>query len=274
MGMLAIGHDITERKEVESALQKSEELFHSLIDVLDTSEVGVFVLDSDFRVVWVNQSIERIFGLRRDDIMGKDKRRLVNEKVKTIFEDPELFSKKVLATYNDNTYIENFECHVLSDGKHEECWLEHLSHPIQSGLYKGGRIEHYYNITKQKRAEAQVRASLQEKEVLLAEVHHRVKNNLQIISSLLDMKIMRTDDQQVIDFFEDARSKIYTMGLIHSQLYQSEQFGQIEMKRHIMELVDYLTQAYAGEKRITLVIEASGVYLSLNHAIPSPVFSL
>ena len=119
-----------------------------------------------------------------------------------------------------------------------------------------------------KRSEEQVKASLNEKETLLAEIHHRVKNNLQIISSLLDLRAMRTDNQQVIDLFEDARSKIHTMALIHSQLYQSQQFGRVEMKHHIMELVDYLAQIYAMGRRINSIVETNETYLSLNYAIP------
>ena len=82
------------------------------------------------------------------------------------------------------------------------------------------------------------------------------------------MRIMRADNQQVIALFEDARSKIHTMAMIHSQLYQSEQFGRIEMKRHIMELAKYLSQIYATGKRINTIVESNEVYLSLNRAIP------
>jgi PAS domain S-box-containing protein len=97
--------------------------------------------------------LERYFGLRRDKIIGKDKRQLIRERIKDTFEDPESFAENVLATYDDNTYIENFECHVLPDGEREERWLEHWSQPIRSGLYAGGRIEHYTDITERKRAE-------------------------------------------------------------------------------------------------------------------------
>jgi len=120
-----------------------------------------------------------------------------------------------------------------------------------------------------KQAEEQIKASLKEKEFLLKEVHHRVKNNLQIISSLLDMRIMRTDNQQVIDLFEETRSKIHTMALIHTQLYRSERFDQINMGAHIRELVDYLSKIYAKrDVLITPVIQHSDVYLSITQAIP------
>ena len=150
--------DINERKWALEAMQKSEERYRSLTnDVLDSSAVGIFILDSDFQVVWVNESLERYFGLRREDVIGKDKRQLIRERIKGNFADPEGFEEKVIATYGNNTYVENFECHVLPDGKRKERWLEHWSQPIRSGLYAGGRVEHYYDITERKRVEEALR---------------------------------------------------------------------------------------------------------------------
>ncbi|MFQ5865705.1 MAG: PAS domain S-box protein [bacterium] len=154
--------DITESKLAGEALRESEERYRSLTDdVLDSSGVGIIILDGDFRVVWINQALQRFFGLKREEVIGKDKRQLINQGIKDIFEDPESFVRKVLATYENNTYVENFECHVLPDNQREERWLEHWSQPIRSGLYAGGRIEHYYDITERKRAEEQLRKSRQ-----------------------------------------------------------------------------------------------------------------
>lgn len=157
------------RYNMEKKLKESEEKYRSLTDdVLDSSKVGIFIIDSDFRVVWMNSSLESYFGIRRDEVIGKDKRELILRRIKTIFEDSETFVKKVLATYNNNTYIENFECHVIPDNNREERWLEHWSQPICSGLFAGGRIEHYYNISQAKRAE-------KEKERLHAQLAHSEK---------------------------------------------------------------------------------------------------
>ena len=86
-------------------------------DVLDGSDIGLFVLDADFRIVWITRSIERFFGLSRAEVIGQDKRKLIQERIQSIFEDARGFSERVLATYDDNTYVESFECHVLPDGE-------------------------------------------------------------------------------------------------------------------------------------------------------------
>lgn len=123
----------------EEALRESEQRYRTLTDdVLDTSAVGLFILDASFRVVWVNQAMERYFGIRREQVIGKDKRQLIHAYIKRLMEDPDDFIQKVFATYDNNTYVETFECHVLPDGDREDRWLEHWSQPIHSGLYRGG----------------------------------------------------------------------------------------------------------------------------------------
>jgi len=149
-----------EHRQAEEVLGGSEEKNHRLInDILDSSKVGVFILDSDFRVVWLNQALESYFGIRRAEVIGKDKRQLIHAQIKNIFEDSERFAEKVLATYENNSYVENFECHVLPDGERQERWLEHWSQPIPSGSYAGGRIEHYTDITERKKMEETLKNS-------------------------------------------------------------------------------------------------------------------
>lgn len=98
-----------------------------LKDVLDFTKVGIFVLDRSFRVVWINRAIEELFGIQREQVIGKDKRKLIEETIKHIFEDPEEFASKVLATYQQNDYVENFICHILEGPGRKERWVEHWS---------------------------------------------------------------------------------------------------------------------------------------------------
>ena len=125
-------------------------------DVLDDVEVGIFVLDEDFDVAWINEATERYFGLDRDQVLGQDKRELIEAHIASIVEESDAFAETVLATYEDNTYTEHFECHVTAGEHRTERWLEHRSKPIETGEYAGGRVELYYDVTARKRSEQQL----------------------------------------------------------------------------------------------------------------------
>jgi two-component sensor histidine kinase len=117
-------------------------------------------------------------------------------------------------------------------------------------------------------SEKRLMASLREKDVLLKEVHHRVKNNLQIIASLLDMSKRRAEYPETIDLLNEALSKIFTMSLIHTQLYQSDRFDEINMGSNIRNLVNQLSLFYCGDRSIELSINAPDIFLSVNQALP------
>jgi PAS domain S-box-containing protein len=143
-----------DRHRIESELRRSEEAYRSLInDVFDTSMVAVIILDKDFNVVWSNAATEVYFGIKRELVLGKDKRILINEHLKCAFADPDDYATRLLSAYSEQRFSERFECHVLPDEHREERWLEHWSQPIRTGMYAGGRIEHYTDISAHKRLE-------------------------------------------------------------------------------------------------------------------------
>lgn len=123
-------------------------------------------------------------------------------------------------------------------------------------------------ITERQLSEKRLMASLKEKDVLLKEVHHRVKNNLQIISSLLDMSKRRAKHPETIDQLSEAHAKIFTMSLIHTQLYQSDRFDEINMGKYIRDLTTQLAQFHCGDRNISLQINAAEIYLSVTQALP------
>ncbi len=126
------------------------------------------------------------------------------------------------------------------------------------------------DITERKLVEQKIKQSLDEKEILLREVHHRVKNNLQIISGLLDMDgIKMVGGKDSFELFNDARSRIHTMALIHSQLYQSERFDKINLVKHTQDLINYISAVHASRHvNIVPVIEDFDVTISVTQAIP------
>jgi len=124
-------------------------------------------------------------------------------------------------------------------------------------------------ISERKRVEEQIKASLQEKEVLLREIHHRVKNNLQVISSLLNLQAGYIKDKQILKAFTESQMRIRSMSLIHEQLYKSKDLARIDFSRYIRELTDNLKRSYGmASSLVEFNIDVGRVSLGIDMAIP------
>lgn len=116
-------------------------------------------------------------------------------------------------------------------------------------------------------SEAELRDSLREKEVLLKEIHHRVKNNLQIVSSLLNLQSLKVSNEQVLGLLKESQDRIRSMALIHERLYSSNDFARIELRGYLEELIKYLRNSYdAFSTEVT--IDAEPISMPLDTAIP------
>ena len=125
------------------------------------------------------------------------------------------------------------------------------------------------DITERKEAEEQIHASLAEKEVLLKEIHHRVKNNLQIISSLLHLQSVKLEDEALLRAFDDSQHRIRSMALIHEELYQSGDLARIDFVAYVRRLTDNLFESYGvDESQIGLGVEVDNLLLTIDKAIP------
>jgi PAS domain S-box-containing protein len=156
-----------ERHRIESMVRRREQEYRSLInDVFNTSMVAVLILDHAYRVVWCNEATEVYFGIKRERLIGRDSRRVIEEDLKCVFADPDDYSARLLAAYESGEFTDRFECHVTPDDGREDRWLEHWSQPIRQGLYAGGRIEQYTDITARKRLEIAEREQRQFTEAL------------------------------------------------------------------------------------------------------------
>ncbi|WP_088890824.1 histidine kinase dimerization/phosphoacceptor domain -containing protein [Leptolyngbya ohadii] len=135
----------------------------------------------------------------------------------------------------------------------------------QSELYQQVQNE----LKERKRTEEQLKLSLKEKEVLLKEIHHRVKNNLQVISSVLRLQSDYIKDERVLALFNDSQNRIRSMALIHEKLHQSSNLLKINFDEYIRDLADNLLRSYgASSQAATLRTEAIDVWLSIDTAIP------
>ena len=120
-----------------------------------------------------------------------------------------------------------------------------------------------------KHDEEQIRSSLKEKEILLGEIHHRVKNNMQIISSLLKLQSSKINDEKQVDIFKNAEDRIRSMSLIHETLYQSKDFANVDFNGYVKSISNYLLRSYiVTSGAIKLNLEIEDITLGLDHAIP------
>ncbi|MEA3323995.1 MAG: histidine kinase dimerization/phosphoacceptor domain -containing protein [Euryarchaeota archaeon] len=143
-----------------------------------------------------------------------------------------------------------------------------ISQPLTELLMAYG-LSFRERLDEQKRSEDRIKASLNEKEVLLREIHHRVKNNLQVILSLLDMQARSAKDKNVKDALSESINRVYTMSLIHNQLYESENLSEVNMRGFVDNLVRQLLYVYSiQDTRITPNVSVADSPLPISIAVP------
>jgi two-component sensor histidine kinase len=130
-------------------------------------------------------------------------------------------------------------------------------------------MEGMWSLLQRQRAEEKIRKSLEEKGVLLKEIHHRVKNNLQIISSLLSLQTGQIKDPQSLELLRESQNRIRSMALIHERLYRSEDFSRVDFEQYVNGLATFLVRSYAnGSRTCNLRVDVRDVYLGVDIAIP------
>ena len=125
-----------------------------------------------------------------------------------------------------------------------------------------------HDITERKRAEQAIRASLEEKDVLLEEIHHRVKNNLQVISSLVSLQADSLRDPHLREVFDDVRDRVRSMALVHEKLYQSENLAEVDFAEYAGSLLQQLVRAHRRVSKIAVKLDLHPVTLSVETAVP------
>jgi PAS domain S-box-containing protein len=244
--------DITERKRIEEALLDSEELLRITLDnILDP----VFITDNEGRFTFICSNIPFILGYAVEEIRAMGN-------ISALFGEA-LFPLEELERQGE---IRNIDCVIAcKDGSSNDYLVT-----VKRVSIKEGTVLYVCRcITERKRAEEKIRASLAEKEVLLKEVHHRVKNNMQIISSLLELQSDYIPDERSRACLRESQNRIRSMALIHERLYESEDLSSIDLGEYISDLSQYLFNSYAVEsERVSLNIDAGNIYLDINRAVP------
>jgi PAS domain S-box-containing protein len=250
--------EITERQRADNALKESQERYRLLVETMGD---GFGIQDKNGLITYVNDKFCQMLDYKLDELVGRPVVDFLDDQNKQILKD---HIRKRKAGMNESYEI----TWNRRDGRRLPALMSPQSLYDKKGEFAGS-FAVITDISNLKRAEKKIKASLAEKKVLLREIHHRVKNNFEIISSLLDMSRIHAENKAVHKHLTDAQTRIHSMALIHDQLYEKDQFDRIDMGEHIKELVDSLFVLYSSsEKRINPVTESSPVYLSVSQATP------
>jgi PAS domain S-box-containing protein len=250
-------HDITEQKKAQDKLKKSEKTFRELVE---RASDGIAIIQ-DKRFQYVNKKLAEMHGCSTEDMLGdyffnyvseKEKQRVIerNEKRSRGEDVPTIYASEIVTKEGKEKPVEFNAGMVTYNGK-----------PANMVLVR--------DITERKKAENRLKKSLKEKDVLLREIHHRVKNNMQIMSSLLRLQAAGTKDKMAKKILQESRGRIYTMALVHEKLYQSKDLSNIDMGRYIQVFVPHLFHTFdASARKISLHMQCESVELDITRAIP------
>ncbi|HUI20382.1 MAG TPA: PAS domain S-box protein [Methylocella sp.] len=259
--VLAAIVDITDRKRKEEELRCSQERFRGAIE---GSPTALIMVSHQGRIEMMNHQAEQIFGYSRDELLGQPIERLVPERLRN--RHPEFRA----------SFFANPEPRPMDGGRGlyglrkdgSEFPVEIGLNPVrtENGIVVIAAIA---DITSRKQKEERIAAALKEKDVLLNEVHHRVKNNLQIVTSILHLQSAKIKDQAALAVLQDCESRIKSMALIHQMLYESNDFAEVNFGHFLQSLAAALEDSYdIDPNRIGVSINAEAVHLPLDTAIP------
>jgi PAS domain S-box-containing protein len=259
--ILGITYNITERELVQEKLKAQHEFLQT---ILDTNPNLIFVKDREGKFILVNQAFANALGTKVENLLGlRDADLHINEADVQRFIDQD---QEVITTLQQKFIPE--EAYYNRSGELQ--WFQTIKKPIFSSDGQFCQVLGVStNITQRKIAEIQIQESLREKEVLLQEIHHRVKNNLQVISSLLDLQSQHIEEQATLELFRESCNRIKAMALVHENLYKFKDFARINFAEYIENLANYLFAAYGvNGENINLELELEQVTLKLDTAIP------
>lgn len=244
-----------------TARNRSQEMVRLAVEAAPN---GMVMTNSTGLITLVNSQIETLFGYSREELIGMP----IDVLVPLRFRENH---PKVRKSYSHNPISRTM-------GKGRDLFALHKDgreFPVEIGLNPlhtdlGTMIlASVVDITERKKSEEKLKSSLREKEILLSEIHHRVKNNLQIIDSLIGMQSENVTNKQVLSAFQESQNRVRSIAMIHQILYESQDFSKVEIEHVMQILVENLTQSYGiGEDQVKINLDVASVHLPIDKSIP------
>ncbi len=251
-----ISIDITDLKNTEEALRQSETRYRSFVD---RANDGIVIIFKE-RVVYANERAAKLLGYKIEDALNQPIARFI----------PRPYRQMLMDRYRKRIHGERvpsiYETELLNaDSSHVQVEINAALIPYDGNVASMLIIR---DITERKKIEKQIQTSLREKEILLQEIHHRVKNNFQVIMSLMNLQAGQTKDSATQQLCREHNFRIRSMALVHEKLYQSEDFSTINYKEYVEDMVRELSRSYRVSYDVKLHFEIGDVSLGLSMAIP------
>jgi len=251
--------DISWRKEIEERLLNQARFLESLIE---TIPIPYLYKNSDLRHTMCNTSLLEFMNLERECFIGR-----------TVFDVlPKEYADRInqmdLETIATRRPVSGTVRIPGNDGE-ERTILMNMMAVFPDEKVFSGIITIFQDISDLKKVKEDLRRSLDEKTVLLQEVHHRVKNNLSIIIGFLSMQKRVMDDEKCIEAITDAENRIYSLAAVHESIYLSETITEIDAQEHFENLIGTIVTAFSDHPGITSLVDAGGCKLDIRQAIPA-----
>jgi PAS domain S-box-containing protein len=262
--IMGITEDITERKRLEDELKESEASIRQLIENAPIAMVVEVGVEADEKLIMANKKFTELFGYTLEDVSDVINWWPLAYPEEKYREEVRMeWIEKVETAVRTRQEMEPMETTVTcKDGSTR--YIKFYLSPI------GNRnLITFENLTERKKAEEQTARSLREKETLLREIHHRVKNNMAVVSSLLSLQVRQIEDATVRTLFEESQQRVQSMALVHEKLYQTKDLSVVNFEDYIKSIVSEIISLYRIDtSAITTEINIKDIELDIETAVP------
>lgn len=254
-----IQNELEERRAAEAALRISEQKYR---DLFDLSPDSIILISPEGIILDCNMATSKLSGLPKEDMVGKLFYQIITLPVEKYPEYSVLFNRVMSEEQTGTFEIE------ISQLNGQRLDIEVFPKIIKKDNVITGVLVILRDITERKINEQKLKDSLIEKETLLSELNHRVKNNLASIVSILDLQKIYITDRQMVDLITELQERIRLMALIHQQLYRSKNLSRVDFTKYLQDLTTNLKRALLKGRDIQLDIQADSAQLGITAAIP------